>query len=51
MGFIQKLASRNTKRVKKDIEQPNYIVKQNTLYEKVKGKKKNIFYYFNPKNW
>tara|TARA_R100000900_G_C3333971_1_gene163932 strand:+ start:1114 stop:1272 length:159 start_codon:yes stop_codon:yes gene_type:complete len=52
MGFIQKLAKRNPRVYKKTSEeQPKYIVKDNTLYEKHKPRKKNFLDYINPKNW
>ena len=52
MGFIQKLAKRNPRVYKQNnVEKPTYVIKDNTLYEKAKSKKKNIFYYINPKNW
>ncbi len=52
MGFVQKLAKRNPRVYKKTIEEkPEIIVKDNVAYKKFVGKKKNIFYYLNPKNW
>tara|TARA_R100000808_G_C2014735_1_gene65700 strand:- start:93 stop:251 length:159 start_codon:yes stop_codon:yes gene_type:complete len=52
MGFIQKLATRNPRVLKKTPEEkPKYIVKDKVLYEKFKPKKKNFLYYLNPKNW
>tara|TARA_R110002167_G_scaffold343023_2_gene551906 strand:+ start:60 stop:215 length:156 start_codon:yes stop_codon:yes gene_type:complete len=47
MGFIQKLATRERKSKE---EMPMYIIKENTLYEKVIPKKP-LLYYINPKNW
>ena len=52
MGFIQKLAKRNSRVYKQTSKSgPKYVVKNNTLYQKVKPKKKSILHYLNPKNW
>ena len=52
MGFIQKLAKRNPRVYKQTSEKgPEYVVKNDTLYQKVKPKKKSILDYLNPKNW
>lgn len=52
MGFIQKLATRNPRIYKKTLEdKPEYVVKDYTLYQKVKIKKKSLLDYLNPKNW
>ena len=52
MGFIQKLAKRNPRVYKKSLEEKKeYVIKDNTLYQKVKPKKKSILDYINPKNW
>ena len=50
MGFIQKLAKRNS-RVYKKTSKEKYIIKNDTLYKKVEEKKKSILDYLNPKNW
>ncbi len=52
MGFIQKLAKRNPRVYNKTVEKKaEYVIKDNTLYQKVKPKKKTMLSYLNPKNW
>ena len=52
MGFIQKLATRNPRVYKKTTkDKAKYVIKDNTLYQKVEPKKKSLLYYLNPKNW